>query len=254
MPPPASRRSRAGGTLLTVFAPLATMFGLLLTFATMLSSLNVSVGPDQVAGYAWALGFELIPALGLIAIAAAGRRFSGVRRYVAGLFGALCVAAGLSFTGPMFVSAVTATVHNDQLRQQPVAPAATQYSVADLRALSTAFLADSTSTLDRSHPVVPTTPQTMPCTLGNLDEGTTLSPLGPQQYWTFDNEEAALAAVAARWETAGYDVAVDDHCLGIRGNDDDWLASAEARWIDSAVDYNLEISYETICLAQPLDD
>jgi hypothetical protein len=222
---PASRRVRAGVTALTVLAPLAAAFGLLLAFGTLLSTLNVTVGPAQISGYSWALGVGLLPALGLVVVAITGRGFSSTRRYVAGFFGVLCAAAGLYFSAEE-----------------------EKYSVSDLRRLSDEFLADSTSPLDRAHPVRPTGALAEPCALGNLDDGTLLRTLGDQQFWTFDTETAALDAVAKRWELAGLDVSRAGGGLAAHGDDADWLGAAEARWDDSAVDYNLVISFETICV------
>jgi hypothetical protein len=245
---PASRRVRAGVTALTVLAPLAAAFGLLLAFGTLLSTLNVTVGPAQISGYSWALGVGLLPALGLVVVAITGRGFSSTRRYVAGFFGVLCAAAGLYFTAPLLVDAVVTTTENDRLRELPVGAEEEKYSVSDLRRLSDEFLADSTSTLDRAHPVRPTGALAEPCALGNLDDGTLLRTLGDQQFWTFDTETAALDAVAKRWELAGLDVSRAGGGLAAHGDDADWLGAAEVRWDDSAVDYNLVISFETICV------
>jgi len=247
MTAPVSSRSRAGVTTLMVFAPGATVFGLLVTVGTLLSTINVTVGPDQVAGYFLALALELLPALALLAIAIGGRRFSVARRYAAGVFGVVCAAAGLYFTGPLLVDAVATTVQNERLRELPVTEDEENYSVSDLRRLSEQFLADSTSTLDRPHSVRAVGGFDEPCQLGNLDDGTLLASAGGDLFWTFDSREAALAAIAQRWEAAGYDVGLRGDTVTVK--DEGWLKTAEARWVTDGVDYNLSIDYTTICVA-----
>ena len=247
MAAPASSRSRAGVTTLTVFAPAAAVFGLLATIATLLSTINTTVGPGQVAGYSCALALELLPALALLAIAITGRRFSGTRRYAAGVFGVVCVAAGLYYTAPLLVDAIVTTSEIERLRQLPVAVDEKEYSVSDLRGLSQEFLADSTSTLDRPHPVRPVGGFDEPCQLGNLDDGTLLRSAGGDLFWTFDSREAAIAAIVERWEAKGFEVSVDGDTASL--HDEGWLRRAEVRWVPAGVDYNLSIDYETICVA-----
>jgi hypothetical protein len=248
MAAPASSRSRAGVTTLMVFAPAAAVFGLLATIATLLSTINTTAGPYQVAGYSCALALELVPALALLAIAITGRRFSSTRRYAAGVFGVVCVAAGLYYTAPLLVDAIATTAQNERLRQLPVAADEKEYSVSDLRGLSHDFLADSTSTLDRPHPVRPVGGFDEPCQLGNLDDGTLLRSAGGDLFWTFDTREAAIAAIVERWEAKGFEVSVEGGTASL--HDEGWLRRAEARWVPAGVDYNLSIDYETVCVAE----
>lgn len=250
MQTPVSSGARAGVTTLMVFAPFAMICGLAVSFLTLLSTLNVDVGPDQVAGYSGALALGALPALGLIVIAIAGRRLSVVRRTTAALFGVLCAAVSFSYTAPMLVDAVQHTVESERLRTLPVTAAEQKYSVADLRELSTRFLADSTAVLDRPHPVVPTDDLAQPCKLGNLQDGTKLVPLSGKRFWTFDSKEAALAAIAGQWQTSGYEVVAEGDALLVESGGGDWLESAEAHWVPDAVDYNLVINYESICVAE----
>ena len=187
--------------------------------------------------------------MGLIVIAIAGRRLSAARRTTAAVFGVLCAAASFGYTAPMLVDAVQHTVESERLRTLPVTSAEQKYSLTDLRELSTQFLADSTAVLDRPHPVVPTDDLAQPCKLGNLDDGTKLVPLSGKQFWTFDSRDAALAAIAAQWQTSGYEVVAEGDALLVEGGAGDWLESAEAQWVPDAVDYNLVIDYESICVA-----
>ena len=83
--------------------------------------------------------------------------------------------------------------------------------------------------------------------MGNLDDGTLLASAGGDLFWTFDSREAALAAIAQRWEAAGYDVGLRGDTVTVK--DEGWLKTAEARWVTDGVDYNLSIDYTTICVA-----
>lgn len=243
---PASSRSRAGVTSLMVLAPMAAIVGVGVSIVTLLSSLNVLVGVGQVVGYAVAAAFELVPAIALVVIAIAGRRFSVQRRIAAGVFGVLCAAAGLYFTAPLLVGSVHDSVVNARAREQPLTTLEKKYTVSELRSLSADFLARSMSTLDRPHSVRAVGGYTESCLLGNLEGGTLLGSLSGELFFTFDERDAALEAVAESWESMGFEVTVSDG--GITTTGGGWLDSAEARWDSSAVDYNLTIAYSSVCV------
>ena len=248
MTDPGTTKKRPGMTALTLAVVIALPVALLVTFLTYLST-AFSGAPDsaaQAVQYGFALAIVAVPSVALIVWAAVTPTTTS-RRVVAVGIGGVCTVIAIAASGLPMVSAIQQSLETERLRALPVSAAESRYSPEEVRQLAAEFVAESTSTLDRPHAVRPEGSLSNDCQLGNLDKGTLLASLGGDLFFTFDSREDALAAIADEWQAMGLEVEPGGDVVRAAGGD--WLESAEAQRVPDAVDYNLVIDYESICVA-----
>ena len=221
---------------LSVIAPVLLVIGLFLcasTAARANAHPTTSVGLSLL-GFAIATIVAVGPAVALVVTARRARRRAGI------ITGAILAAIGVLFCGIPLTSSVTLARFTLLANLGPTTEEESRYSMFELGVLGADFLVDSTEGLAESAP--PTATTAVPaCELSNLREGTRAT--GERHVPTTATQQQALAAVAAPWRQAGYEVT--EHSTFVSAEGTGWLDEAHAFWEDDALD----VTYASICVA-----
>ena len=169
------------------------------------------------------------------------------------VIGAVCLALGLLFIGPPLLLASTGEIRDAIMRTQQPTAAETAYTPAELAAAADSFVADAAAEVGAtaySRPGLTTDEES--CRVSNLDPGVSYRSTG-YLFTTSADEEDILSTLAATWESDGYTTESYP-----RGPDIERpfvravggiMTTAEAT-IVGADDYNLVISFETVCVVE----
>lgn len=233
-----SARSRTIALLVT--APILLLVGLLGTgYAWLSDGLTGQGAAVTAAQYGVAL---VIGASGAIALLVTSRR--GEKSRVGTVVGAILTGVAVLVCGVPFVLSLGLVAHNAVLSARPPTAQETT-STSEMRERSTEFLDESVSVLgaverDQQSSVYG-------CQLSNLDSGSQLSSFEVFSLPIADRDEL-LDAIAARWESLGYDVARSDDYLTI--DNQGWIDTARTSWYadEGAVEGNLAIDVTTTCV------
>lgn len=230
---------------LLIVAPILLVVGAIVTgLAWLFDGLSQYNDPFATAAqYGIGLVIAASAALALIVVSRRGER-TRLRR--AGIItGSILAGAAVLVCGVPLALSIGGLVHNGMRSLQPLT-AEEQTSMAELRNRSDAFFDESTSTLGDLERFADQT-STYGCLLGNLDEGTQLADFVVYSVPVASKGET-IDAIAAQWESLGYDVSRSNDYLTMTGQG--WIETARVSWHNDAGtdEGTLAIDVTSICV------
>lgn len=251
-----------GRRRLLVFLKISSLVLLVVALiGTAYTELSTSFpgGPSQggvLRAEAFYLALVAVPAIWLLILDSlpSTRPNGGRGPSISGaVIGLTCLALGLFFIGPFLFRATSGEIRSAIARSQPPTAAETAYTPEELEAAAEEFVADAAALVGAtavSRPGLATFGDS--CRISNLDPGMSFRSTG-YLFSTAVGEEDILSTLAATWEAAGYTTEsyrrgpdIERPVVRAVGG---IMTTADAT-IVGADDYNLVITFETVCVVE----